>query len=51
MVRCNQIVIMQRPDGTIILRHLGKLQETDLVVSADSVERWALRQMRKEVFA
>lgn len=37
-------------DG-LLLRHHGKTQIVEVVVSAAALERWALRQLREQVFA
>lgn len=50
VIRCGQIELVQRQD-TLLIRYLGKLQTVEMQASQAALEKWALRQLRAEVFA
>lgn len=50
-IRVGKIELIQRPDGSIMLRFEGKSGAVEVKADSGQLERWAKRQLREGVFA
>lgn len=52
IIRAGRIELSQQEDGDVLVLYRGKLsQEVAMHIPASKLERWALRQLREDIFA